>query len=389
MLDLEKNYAPQRLGTHCQKWDGVKDRFGEEGLLPLWVADMDFRAPDSVQEAIRAMADHGIYGYALPPESYYQAFIQWEQERHGYLVDRSWIRFAPGVVAAIFWFVTLRTAPGDSCLILTPSYYPFMDAVNDLGRKLVCCEMVEDRGCYSVDFAAFERQIVENNVRLYILSSPHNPSGRVFTRDELQTMLDICHRHDVFVVSDEIHQDIVFCGHPHIPSATLCSHQDKLVTLTSASKTFNLAGCQNSFVIIEDPALRQEYDQYVNQIRVRRGSRFGYVAVEAAYRGGAQWLAEVLEIIHGNFAYARDTLLAALPQAVVTPLEGTYLMWVDLGAYVDSAHLRDTIQGKCRLAVDYGDWFRPNPGDTHIRINLATPRANIREAVDRIIEALR
>ena len=202
LLDLEKNYAPQRLGTNSEKWDGVKARFGEEGLLPLWVADMDFRAPDAVHEALHRMADFGIYGYALTPDSYYDAFIQWEQSHHGYTVDRSWIRFAPGVVAAIYWMVTLRTQPEDACIILTPSYYPFMNAVNDLGRKLVWSDLVPDEhGYYTIDFADFEQKIVDNGVKLFILCSPHNPCGRVWTREELSRLMEICRRHHVFVIT--------------------------------------------------------------------------------------------------------------------------------------------------------------------------------------------
>lgn len=390
LLDLEKNYAPQRLGTNSEKWDGVKARFGEEGLLPLWVADMDFRAPDAVHEALHRMADFGIYGYALTPDSYYDAFIQWEQSHHGYTVDRSWIRFAPGVVAAIYWMVTLRTQPEDACIILTPSYYPFMNAVNDLGRKLVWSDLVPDEhGYYTIDFVDFERKIVDNGVKLFILCSPHNPCGRVWTREELSRLMEICRRHHVFVISDEIHHDIILGDRPHIPTATLGGYDDMLMTVTSASKTFNLAGCQNAFVILPNEDYRKEFDAYINRIRIRRGNAFGNTAVEAAYRHGQQWLDEVLEIIRGNARYVEETLARELPLAVVTPLEATYLQWIDLGAYLSNDQLRDTVQGKCRLAVDYGDWFRPDTGDTHIRLNLATPRKNVAEAVDRLVKALK
>lgn len=384
-LDIEKNYTPDRRGTNCAKWDGTLLRFGETDLLPLWVADMDFKAPDCVQEALQNMIDHGVYGYYLAPQSYYESFISWEKRRHDYEVKKEWLRYTPGVVSGLYWFVNILTQPNDACIMLLPCYYPFMDAIRDTGRKLICCDLVNIGGRYTIDLAKFEDAICRNNVKLFLLCSPHNPVSRVWTHKELKGLLDICEKHGVFVISDEIHQDLIMSGHKHIPAATVGEYDERLVTLTAASKTFNLAGCQNSFAVIPNEAIRKRFDQYVKSIRVIRGAMFGYVAVEASYNHGEPWLAEVLEIIEGNFRYFRDTLLAELPKIVVTPLEGTYLAWIDLGAYVPSEELQKVVQNKCKLAVDYGEWFLEAGSDTHIRVNLATSRKNVETAVQNLV----
>lgn len=381
-----------RKSTNCMKWDGLMQEYGESDLLPMWVADMDFKAPQSVQNALQQAIDHGIYGYCIVPDSFHQAFIDWEQRRHSYTVQKEWLRFLPGVVPGLYWMVNILTQPGDACIILTPSYYPFMNSIRDNDRKLICCELVNDCGRYSIDYEKFERDIVENDVKLFFFCSPHNPSGRVWKVEEIQTVMEICRKHHVFVVSDEIHHDIIIGDRPHTPTATTGNYHDFLITLTAASKTFNLAAWQNSFAIIEGEELRQKFDQFVKHICFAKGNKLGYIAVEAAYRGGEPWLASVLNIIRENYAYAKSTLEQALPNVVVTPLEGTYLMWVDLGAYVPHDQLQEFVQKTCRLAVDYGDWFRAEEGDaqqdTHIRLNLATTHENVAEAVRRIIANL-
>ncbi len=388
-IEIEKDYAVERLGTNCTKWDGLSERFGEEGLLPLWVADMDFKAPDCVREAMQKLIDRGVYGYSMTAEGYFQSFINWEESRHGYSVKKEWLRFAAGVVSGLYWFINAMTQPGDACLILTPCYYPFMDAVRDTERKLVCSELVNTGGCYTIDLEKFEKDIRENEVKLFLLCSPHNPVGRVWKQEELKGLLDICKKHGVFVISDEIHQDILLSGHKNIPAAKVGDYDEILATITSASKTFNLAGCKNSFLIIPDQAIRERFDRFAKSIRMTRGSMFGYAVVEAAYQGGAPWLEAVLETIEGNYLYLRDTLKAALPKLTVTPLEGTYLMWIDLGAYVSPEQIQELVQKKCRLAVDYGAWFFENSEDTHIRINLATSRRNIETAAQKLIQEMK
>lgn len=376
-----------RKGTHCEKWDGLGDRFGREDLLALWVADMDFRVPQCVLEAEKDYLDTGVFGYYHPSEGYYQAFMDWEQERHGYSVQREWLRFSPGVVPAINWLIQIFTEPQDRVLVLTPVYYPFLHAVRDNERTLVACQLVHQDGQYSVDLAAFEAAIAENQVRMFIMSSPHNPVSRVWRREELTAMLDICKKHGVLVLSDEIHQDLTFDGHKHIPSATAGDYSHMVITLTAASKTFNLAGCQNAFVVLPDAKLRKEYDAFTKRIHIREGNPFGYIAVEAAYRGGKAWLQQVQEIIWNNYGYLREQLAIHLPKACVTPLEGTYLMWVDFAAYLQPEEMERFFEETCGIAVDYGAWFEGD-GQSHIRINLATSRENVEKAFSSILQGL-
>ena len=376
-----------RKGTHCEKWDGLGERFGREDLLALWVADMDFRVPQCVLEAEKDYLDTGVFGYYHPSEGYYQAFMDWEQERHGYSVQREWLRFSPGVVPAINWLIQIFTEPQDRVLVLTPVYYPFLHAVRDNERTLVACQLVHQDGQYSVDLAAFEAAIAENQVRMFIMSSPHNPVSRVWRREELTAMLDICKKHGVLVLSDEIHQDLTFDGHKHIPSATAGDYSHMVITLTAASKTFNLAGCQNAFVVLPDAKLRKAYDAFTKRIHIREGNPFGYIAVEAAYRGGKAWLQQVQEIIWNNYGYLRELLAIHLPKACVTPLEGTYLMWVDFAAYLQPEEMERFFEETCGIAVDYGAWFEGD-GQSHIRINLATSRENVEKAFSSILQGL-
>ena len=376
-----------RKGTHCEKWDGLGERFGREDLLALWVADMDFRVPQCVLEAEKDYLDTGVFGYYHPSEGYYQAFMDWEQERHGYSVQREWLRFSPGVVPAINWLIQIFTEPQDRVLVLTPVYYPFLHAVRDNERTLVACQLVHQDGQYSVDLAAFEAAIAENQVRMFIMSSPHNPVSRVWRREELTAMLDICKKHGVLVLSDEIHQDLTFDGHKHIPSATAGDYSHMVITLTAASKTFNLAGCQNAFVVLPGAKLRKAYDAFTKRIHIREGNPFGYIAVEAAYRGGKAWLQQVQEIIWNNYGYLREQLAIHLPKACVTPLEGTYLMWVDFAAYLQPEEMERFFEETCGIAVDYGAWFEGD-GQSHIRINLATSRENVEKAFSSILQGL-
>ena len=375
-----------RVGTDCNKWDSMDARFGDNDLMALWVADMDFKVPQCAIDAAVKYAEFGIYGYYKVPNEYHQAFIDWEKKYHNCEIKKEWLRFSPGVVSPINWYVNMKTKPGEAVIVMTPVYYPFLDAINNNGRKLVSSDLINNGGVYTVNFEDFEQKIVDNNVKLFILSSPHNPVGRVWKREELEQMLAICRKHGVFVVADEIHHDLIMPGHEHTEILNIPGYTDMVVAITAGSKTFNLAGCQNSFVILPDEKLRAEYDEFLNTVRIKGGSAFGYVAVAAAFRGGREWLEEVISIVKENADYIKNTLAEKLPKAVVSPLEGTYLLWVDLGAYVEEGKMKEFIQDKCRLAVDYGDWFGGDRFGGHVRCNLATSKENIMEAVDRIVK---
>ncbi len=378
-----------RQNTDCKKWDGQTDMYGEEGLLPFWIADMDFEAPDCVKEALQKYVEEGVFGYYKTPASYYEAFINWEKQYHSYEVPKDWIRFSPGVVAGFNWVLQFMTQPEDAVIILTPVYYPFFHAVNNNNRKLITSELINTNGIYTIDFEDFEKKIVDHNVKLFIHCTPHNPVGRVWTADEQKALLDICRKHNVFVISDEIHQDFVYGNHLHIPSLKVGDYNDMIVTFCAASKTFNLAGGQNSIVIIPDETIRKKWDTYITGIRVLSGNPFGYIATEAAFTHGRPWLDELKSIIYGNYLYLKDTFAKEAPNVIVSPLEGTYLTWIDMGAYLNADELKDFMQKKCRLAFDYGDWFGSKNADTFIRMNVATSRENVEEAVSRIITELK
>ncbi|MBU5431738.1 MalY/PatB family protein [Intestinimonas sp. MSJ-38] len=383
---MEEIKYVDRVGTDCSKWDSMDARFGDNDLMALWVADMDFMAAECVRKAAREYADFGIYGYYKVPDAYYQNFIDWEEKYHHCHIEKQWLRFSPGVVSPINWYVNMKTKPGDGIIVLTPVYYPFLDAIRDNGRQLISCDLVRKDKVYHIDYADFEKKIVDNKVKLFILSSPHNPVGRVWKKEELEQLLAICRKHQVFVVADEIHHDLIMPGYEHTEILNIPGYTDMLVVLTAGSKTFNLAGCKNSFVILPDEKLRQEYDDFLAALRIRGGNAFGYVAVAAAFGGGRPWLEGVIDIIHKNAQYVEETLAEKLPEAVVSPLEGTYLQWVDLGAYVKPNETQELIQNKCRLAVDYGEWFGGERFGSFIRLNLATSPENIKEAVSRIVK---
>lgn len=377
-----------RRNTDCSKWDAQSENFGEEGLHAMWVADMDFQVPSCVTDALSEYVKEGVFGYYTAPDSYYNAFINWEKE-HGYNVKREWIRFSPGVVSGFNWIVQMMTNPKDPVIVLTPVYYPFLYAVTNNDRTLITSDLINDHGTYSIDFEDFEQKIIDNHVKLFIFCSPHNPVGRVWKKEELDKLLAICKKHHVFIISDEIHHDLLAPGQKHIPIASIADYDDNLITVTAPSKTFNLAGCQNSIIIIPDEKLREKWDAFTTSIRVTNGNTFGYIAARAAYTGGRPWLNEVNEIVHNNYLYVKETFEKELPKLVISPLEGTYLLWIDFGAYLSFDEMKDFMQKKCHLAFDYGDWFGGEKFGTHVRMNLATSKENVEKAVTAIIKNLK
>lgn len=378
-----------RRHTQSRKWDGCLAKFGREDLLPLWIADMDFEAPQCVKDALKSYVDMGAFGYYDPPQEYFDAFIRWEEGRHGYKVEKEWIRFAPGVVPAFNWIIHMLTKKNDAVIIMPPVYYPFREAVENNHRKLVVSPLIRTEDSYVMDYEGFEKAVVEEQVKLFIFCSPHNPAGRVWKKEEIQKILDICKKHHVYVISDEIHQDLVMSGNTQIPSATTGDYDEILITLTAATKTFNLASCQNSFVVIPDEGLRERYDVHLEELRIHGGNAFGYVAVKSAYESGEPWLEEVLDIIESNYKLLKDKLELELPKIWIPRLEGTYLMWIDLAAYVKPEEVEEIIGNRCGLAVDYGAWFGGKESGSCIRINLATRRENIELAAEKIIGVLK
>lgn len=378
-----------RKGTNCAKWDILGTKFGNPSLLSMWVADMDFKEPECVTAALREYVDNVPFGYYVPAKSYFDAFIEWEKTYHNYKVDPEWICFAPGVMPAINWIIQFSTEPEDSIIVLTPVYYPFMESVQNNCRKLVQCDLVREGMAYSIDYQRFEQDIIDNQVKLFVMSSPHNPVGRVWKPEEVRTLMEICRKHHVLVISDEIHHDFVYEGHTHYPTASLGNYDEFLITLTAPSKTFNLAALQNSIVIIPDAALREKYQTCLKQLRYTSGNSFGYIAAEAAYREGRPWLEELLAHIYNNYLYIKDTLAQYAPNVGVASLQGTYLLWLDFSHYLTThEEMTDFAQNKCGLAPDYGSWFGGERFGHFMRLNLATSFENVEFATRAIINAL-
>lgn len=382
-----KKYSIDRKGTNSLKWDALDKRYGDKDLIAMWVADMEFKTPEVVTHAMQQRIEHGIFGYSYVPDSYYDSFIRWEKNEHNYDINKEWIRFSTGVVTSLYWFVNAFTKLRDSVIILTPVYYPFHNAVKDTGRNLVTSELINTNGVYTIDFENFEKNIIENDVKLFIQCSPHNPIGRVWTKEELDKVLSICKEHNVLVVSDEIHQDIIIGANKQIPAAIVSGgkYVDNLITVTAPSKTFNLAGLLNCHIIISNEEIRAKYDDYVKTVNQTEVSILGLTAAEAAYNYGKEWLDSLLDVIRHNYNHVKNRLKEETPQIIVTPLEGTYLLWLDLRGYIDPKDTKDFIQDKCRLAVDFGEWFSSDCTG-FVRLNLATDPKYVKMAVDNIIK---
>jgi len=380
----------ERRGTGTLKWDSLQEIFGDADLLPLWVADMEIQSPAAVREALVKRVEHGVFGYGTVEDTCFESFFAWQKKHHNVELARENIRFATGVVGSLYAAVRAYTKEEASVIICPPVYYPFYDAILNTGRKLVTCELDNNNGYYTLDFERFEKEIVDNKVEMFILCSPHNPVSRVWSEEELDTMFGICRRHGVLVVSDEIHQDFTYEGKKFVSSALVRNgkYKDILITLNAGSKTFNLAGLIHSHVIIFDKPLMETYDAYIKGIGSPEVNLMGVAGVEAAFRGGEEWLENVKALIIHNYNYMKQEFARELPKIVVTPLEGTYLSWIDLRGYLTGEETAGFIQNKCRLACDAGEWFSLM-AHGFIRINLATDTKNVVTAVESIIKNIK
>ena len=381
-----KEYLVERKGTYSLKWDALDKRFGNANLTSMWVADMEIKAPKEVIEALKERCEHGVFGYSYVSDEYYNSVINWLKEKHNYEIKKEWLRFTNGVVTAIYCFVNIFTKVDDAVLILTPVYYPFHNAVKDNNRKLITCDLKNTDGYFTIDYEEVEKKIVENNVKLFIQCSPHNPAGRVWKEEELAKILEICKKHNVLVISDEIHQDIIMKGYKHIPSAIVANgkYADNLITISAASKTFNLAGLIHSNIIISNDELRKKYDEEIKKINQTEINILGMLATQVAYEKGSEWLENVKEIIEDNFNYLKTELNKHIPEITITNLEGTYLVFLDLRKIIPIDKVKEFIQDKCNLAIDFGEWFGTS-FKGFIRVNLATDPEIVKKAVENII----
>lgn len=376
-----------RRGTNSYKWDIVK----EEDVIPLWVADMDFKAAPAILEALKKRVEHGVFGYTLVPDSYYEAIINWFARRHNWQIDRLWIIYTTGVVPAVSCAIKALTLPGEKVLIQTPDYNCFFSSIKNNGCEVAENELVRRGDSYEVDFEDFERQCADEKTTVFLLCNPHNPAGRVWTKEELERMNDICLTHGVRVISDEIHCELVMPGHRFTPFAAISDAcRDNSVVLNSPTKAFNIAGLQIANIICADPAMRRRIDRAVNINEVCDVNPFGVVALQAAYNESEEWLDSLNHYIWGNYLALKEFIAKELPRLEVTRLEGTYLAWVDIkatGLTSDEAYGKLMKEG--RVYVNSGTMYGRRAGEGYLRINLACPRATLLEGLKRMGGVLR
>lgn len=378
-----------RRGTNSLKYDFAAERGKPADVLPLWVADMDFQSPPAVLEALTKAVQHGIFGYSESKREYFDAIKKWYSDSFGWEVEQDWLVKTPGVVFAICAAVRCLTEPGDGVLIQQPVYYPFSESILKNRRTLVSSPLVYQNGTYSIDFQDFENKIVQNNVRLFILCSPHNPVGRVWTKEELIRLGDICIKHGVTVVSDEIHADFVYEGNRHFVFAGLKPEfLNCTITCTAPSKTFNLAGLQVSNIFIADPAIRRKFREEITASGYSQLNALGLVACRAAYEHGRPWLDGVKQYLAENLRFVRDFLADRLPEVKLVEPQGTYLIWLDCsGLGLNEEQLEDLIVNRAKLWLDGGSIFGPE-GRGFERINIACPRSILEQAMTRLEQAV-
>ena len=378
-----------RRDTHCAKWDKMEPIYGvpRDTGIAMWVADMDFRPPAVVQTALQDMLDHGVYGYFGDDSDYLGAIQWWMENRHGWKVDPDWIFTTHGLVNGTAMCVDAFTKPGDGVVLFTPVYHAFARVISAAGREVVECEMVNTQGRYTLDFDAYDAQMTGNETML-VFCSPHNPGGRVWSKAELEQVAAFAKRHDLVLVSDEIHHDLVMPGHTHTPMALIDGIADRLVMMTATTKTFNIAGSHSGNVIIPDPKLRATFAARMAAMGLSPNS-FGLFMATAAYSpAGAAWVDELVTYLDGNRRLF-DEAVNGIPGLKSMPLESTYLAWVDFaGTGMERSEFTKRVEQNAAIAANHGPTFGKG-GDSFMRFNIATPRARVEEACNRLRDAFK
>ncbi len=374
----------ERRNTNCLKWDR-----GSEEVLPMWVADMDFKAAQPIIDALKGTLELGIYGYTIHPDAYYEAVLNWWERRHHWKLEKDWILFCPGIVPALNQLVKAFTEPGDKVIIQSPVYHPFYRVVTNNGCEVALNPLKHDGEKYVMNYEDLEKQASDPKTKLMFLCSPHNPVGRVWTVEELTKLGQICLKNGVLVISDEIHCDLIYEGYTHVPFASISEDFLKnSITCTAPSKTFNLAGLQVSNLIIPDKELRIKVKQTLEKNEIGEPNIFGVEALIAAYNEGEEWLVQLMEYLKGNLQYLIDFLKENIPSLKVTVPEATYLIWVDcreLG--VNSKELNELFLNKAKVWFHNGRIFGEE-GEGFVRINIACPRKLLEEGLERVKRVL-
>ena len=379
-----------RKNTSSVKWDMLENYYGSEDLIPLWVADMDFQSPKRVISDLIKKAEFGIYGYTSLMPSYYDSIINWFKKRHGFVIEKEWIVHCPGVVPAINMLIQSLTNENEKIIIQPPVYYPFMNSVVNNSRKLLQNSLIFNNGKYQIDFEDLENKAKDLQTRMLILCSPHNPVGRVWSREELLKIGNICNDNNVIIISDEIHCDIILGKNKHIPLGTVS--EDILlntITCTSPSKTFNLAGLNTSNIIIADPILKKKFTHKLKQNGLGSPNLFGAAALESAYKNGEEWLDNLLQYIEENLSYLKNFITTNIPQIKIIEPESTYLVWLDFRELgLSTLELKNLLLKKAGLALSDGYIFGENEGKGFERINIACPLEQLRQAMTKLQKAI-
>lgn len=383
------NELINRKGTDCYKYDLTQKYFKKDDLLPMWVADMDFKTPDFVTEALRKRLEHPILGYSFHPDSQYQSIIDWIWLKHQWEIKKDWIGFTPGVVPALNLAVLEFTEPGDEIIIQTPVYFPFYSAVSDHSRELVLNPLKQENGRYKMDFEKLKSQI-NKKTRMLILCSPHNPTGNVWKNNELRELAQLCIENDILIISDEIHADIVYPEHKHIPTSSLSEEiADRTITLMAPSKTFNFAGLSTSYFIASNKKLFNSMNKAVEKLHLSMGNIFGNIALEAAYRKGNEWLIQLLCYLQENIRFVKEFINSEMPLLQVIEPEATFLLWIDFRATgIEDKEVRKLLVEKAQVGLSNGILFGTD-GEGFQRINIGCPRSIVEKGLCQIAEALK
>lgn len=375
-----------RRGTNSVKWDVAK----EDGVIPMWVADMDFQAAPCIRQALKERMDHGVFGYTLVPNSYYESIISWFDRRHQWKIDRNWILYTSGVVPAISAIIKALTEPGDKVLVQTPVYNCFFSSIRNNGCTTAENALVRKGNSYEIDFDDFERQAADEKTKVFLLCNPHNPAGRVWTPDELSRMNDICLKHSVKVIADEIHCELVMPGYKFTPFAAVSKAcQDNCITTNSPTKSFNIAGLQIANIITNNDTIKRKIDRAININEVCDVNPFGVIALQAAYNEGESWINQLNLYLWENYKVLKDFFQEHLPKLKVLKLEGTYLVWVDISATgLKADELTNELLQQGKVMVNSGTLYGKTTGADYLRLNIAMPRSLMLEALQRISQVL-
>lgn len=388
--EFTNKYYIDRRGYHSRKWDGEHLKFSRTDLLPLWVADMDFMPPQCIQEAICNYVKANPLGYTMTNPNYIEAVISWYKRRHNFTIISDWLTSAPNVITGIMWCIGAFTKAKDAIAVLSPVYGAFDASASDAQRQIIAVPMKRSEdNRYTVNYDAFERVITEHDVKLFIHCNPHNPVGHVCTEEEMDRLFSICQQHNVLIISDEIHQDLITGPTPFTSALTVAngSYADSIIAMSSLSKSFNMASLHHSEIIIPNEKLRNQFNAYKAHVYHTDSDVIAETAITAAYTKpeAETWLTDILAVIRENYEYLCRELCIALPHIRISPMDGTYLAWIDFSAYLKPEEMHDFFENKCGIAPSFGEWFRGKNYATFVRLNLATSLENIKTATHSII----